>query len=231
MNGHRGLKTVGICLMWVVIAAATQGQDVRRPTGTGPQKGSTQKRVPEPQDRWWSAQRSLEAAIQQLEEYLRLNPNGERAESARQQLQVLRSLTLSASKPEWVRLYLGAGVSSDWRISSVDPQPDKTHVTIEITCPSDFNGDCGFNAFDQSPLVLLDDNGRYYPMLEVGQIPDGVRRVDGYPFVQYRFQPGRVLSVTVEFAPLARGTVSGQVRYRDRNPATPAKFSLIRQKK
>lgn len=39
------------------------------------------------EDKWWAAQRSIEAAIQQLEAYLRENPNGTRSTSARQQWQ------------------------------------------------------------------------------------------------------------------------------------------------
>ena len=78
--------------------------------------------------------------------------------------------------------------------------------------------------------MLLDNAGRFYPMLRAGEMPEGVRRVDGHPSAQYRFQPGRTISVEVEFAPLAKGAVAGQVRYRERNTALPAKFSLARRR-
>lgn len=38
---------------------------------------------PPKEDKWWTAQRSIAAAIQQLEIYLRENPNGSRAATAR----------------------------------------------------------------------------------------------------------------------------------------------------
>src|SRR5918911_2984662 len=85
-----------------------QGRSGRRaksrvPTSTPPQQTSNTASQ-QKQDSWWMAQRSIEAAIQQLEAYLRESPDGERAATARQQLEVLRSLTITASRPEWVLL-------------------------------------------------------------------------------------------------------------------------------
>lgn len=231
MDRHSKLTAAGTSVLIMTFLVTAQGQGVSRRSATVPQSNSTQKKAADPQEKWWQAQQSIEAAIQQLEAYLRAHPDGKRAESARQQLQVLQSLTAIAAKPEWARLFLGAAVMSDWRVASVDPQPDKTRVTLEIRCAQDFNGECGFPAFDgRNTLVLLDNAGRYYPMLEAGDVPESVRRTDDFQGAQYRFQPGRTITVEVIFAPLARGTVSGQVQYRERNSAIPAKFSLVRQR-
>jgi hypothetical protein len=231
MKPNSRIPVVGLILLAAAFLITVQGQGVRRRAATVQPSNSAQRKTPDPQDKWWAAQRSIESAIQQLEEYLRRYPSGERAESARQQLQTLRSLTATASKPEWARLHLGPAVTSDWRVASIDPQPDKTRVTLEIRCAQDFNGECGFPAFDsKSPLVLLDNSGRYYPMLQAGDVPEGVRRVDDYPAIQYRFQPGRTITVEVDFARLAKGVLSGQVQYGERNLAAPAKFSLARHR-
>jgi hypothetical protein len=231
MNIHSKITLARTAVLIMAFLMTVQGQGVSRRPATAPQSKPTQKKTADPQEKWWQAQQSIEAAIQQLEAYLRAYPNGQRAESARQQLQVLQSLTATAAKPEWARLFLGAAVMADWRVASVDPQPDKTRVTLEIRCAQDFNGECGFPAFDgTNPLVLLDTAGRYYPMLEAGDVPEGVRRTDAFQGAQYRFQPGRTITVEVIFAPLARGAVSGQVQYRERNAAIPAKFSLARQR-
>src|SRR5260370_35674821 len=63
-----------------------------------PSSGSSQE------DQWWAAQRSIEAAIQQLETYLREAPNGNREATARQQIAGLRDLSITASRPEWQKL-------------------------------------------------------------------------------------------------------------------------------
>ncbi len=222
MNMDSKITAAGTAVLIMAFLMTAQGQGVSRRPGTVPQSNSTQKKAAEPQEKWWQAQRSIEAAIQQLEAYLRAHPDGKQAESARQQLQVLQSLTAAAAKPEWARLFLGAAVMSDWRVASVDPQPDKTRVTLEIRCAQDFNGECGFPAFDgRNPLVLLDTAGRYYPMLEAGDVSESVRRTDDSQGAQCRFQPGRTITVEVIFAPLARGAVSGQVQYRERNSSHP----------
>lgn len=87
-------------------------------------------------DQYWAAQRSVEAAIQQLDAYLKAHPDGEHASTARQQLEALRALSLAASLPEWASMEPRAyDRASQWRITSVGRQPDKTIITIEIRCP------------------------------------------------------------------------------------------------
>jgi hypothetical protein len=175
-------------------------------------------------DKYWEAQRSIEAAIQQLEAYLRAEPDGERSATARRQLQALRGLSLTASRPEWTRMdSLPLSHVPRWRVSAVDPRRDGTRVTVEIDCGRGDGGDCYFDPFDRSPLVLIDDAGRFYPMLEAGPLPPDVTSREGG---RAALSGGRTISVAVTFAPLSGGAASGQVYYRDRNRAQPARFSL-----
>jgi hypothetical protein len=175
-------------------------------------------------DKYWEAQRSIEAAFQQLEEYLRAEPDGARSATARRQLQVLRGLSLTASRPEWTRMdALPLSHVPRWRVAAVDPQRDGTRVTVEIDCGRVDGGDCYFEPFDRAPLVLIDEAGRFYPMLEAGPLPPDVRLREGS---QVALSGGRTISVGVTFAPLSGGVASGQIYYRDRNRAQPARFSL-----
>jgi hypothetical protein len=174
---------------------------------------------------YWAAQRGIETAIQQLEAYLREYSDGARSATARQQLEVLRSLTITASRPEWA--LLGSMPLRDvpeWRVASVDPQPEKTRLAVEIACRREDGGDCYFFPFERRPLVLVDQQGRFYPMLESGALPPDVHRRDREE--RLSISGGRTVTVTVDFAPLAAGVVSGQVYYRDNNQARPARFSL-----
>ncbi len=185
-------------------------------------------------DKYWEAQRSIEAAIQQLETYLRQSPNEERAETARQQLVVLKSLTVIAASPEWVRM--GEEYRRDvplWRVTAVDPQSDKTQVTVEITCKREDGQDCYFHPFDRKPLVLIDNFGHYYPMLEAGDLPPNIRfkneeRRGGVE--QAIISGGRTIKVIANFAPLSSETTLGQIYYRDENRAQPARFSITSRK-
>lgn len=178
---------------------------------------------------WWAAQRNIAAAIAQLEAYLRASPNGSRAATARQQIAVLRSLSATASRPEWTRMdSLPLREVPEWRVASVEPLNDRTRLMIEIRCERADGGDCYFRPFDRFPLVLVDNAGQYYPMLEAVSLPSNVKhRSDGQTIIS----SGRVLNVTVDFAPLGPSAVSGQVYYRDNNQAKPATFSLPAQLK
>jgi hypothetical protein len=164
--------------------------------------------------------------------YLRNYPEGERAATARQQLETLRALSLAATLPEWASMEPRAGArSSQWRISSVERQPDKAMVSIEIRCPRSDGGECYFDPFDRAPLVLVDNAGRFYPMLDAGSLPRDVRvtgreRAEVLPG-QAVLSGGRSITLTVGFAPLAGGAISVQTYYRDENRAEPAKFSLL----
>ena len=174
---------------------------------------------------WWAAQRNIESAIQRLEAYLRESPNGNRAATARQQLAALRNLAVTASRPEWVKMYsLPLPDFPDWRIAAVDAQAERTTLNIEIRCEREDGSDCRFARFDHAPLVLVDNNGQYYSMLRSAALPPDVKyKAEGQAVIS----SGRILSISVEFAPLLPGAISGQVYYRDRNEARPARFSLI----
>jgi hypothetical protein len=100
-------------------------------------------------------------------------------------------------------------------------------LTVEVACKRGDGGDCYFDAFDRSPLVLVDNAGRYYPMLEAGDLPPDVRFEDGR---RAAISGGRIIAVRVDFAPLAAGATSGQTYYRDNNRAQPARFSLTRRR-
>jgi hypothetical protein len=145
----------------------------------------------------------------------------------RQQLAVLRSLAETASRPEWVPMgRLALRDVPEWRVSSVDPRPDRTHISIEVACRRADGGVCYFRPFDRFPLVLADSSGRYQPMLESSELPLDVRYDDRER--RAAVPGGRSFTVTVDFAPLAAGAVSGQVYYRDENEAQPARFSFAR---
>jgi hypothetical protein len=210
---------VGLC--------QAQGRSSTRRTTSKP--SSTQSATPQTDlDRWWAAQRSIEAAIQQLEAYLKESPNGERAVTARQQLEVLRGLSITASRPEWVKLNtFFLSNAPDWRVASVDPQANRTRVTVEINCRREDGTDCYFDPFDRHPLVIIDNAGRFYPQLEASALSSDVKfRDDGKAVLS----GGRIITLMVDFAPLSAGAVSGQVYYRENNEAQPARFSLSRQK-
>jgi hypothetical protein len=181
------------------------------------------------ESQWWAAQRSIETAIQQLKSYLRESPKGERAETARQQIAVLLSLTMTASQPEWVTMDHMVPLLDvpDWRVASVDRQADITKLTVEIRCKRDDGEDCRFLPFNRYPLVLVDNAGRYYPMLEASPTAPEIRLTPNGKAV---LTGGRILAVTVDFAPLATEAFAGQVHYRDDNRADPARFSVLRQR-
>jgi hypothetical protein len=115
----------------------------------------------------------------------------------------------------------------DWRVAAVDPQANRTRVTVEINCRREDGTDCYFDPFDRHPLVLIDNAGRFYPQLEAGALPPDVKFKDDGKAI---LSGGRIITLVVDFAPLSTGAVLGQVYYRDKNEAQPARFSLSRQK-
>ncbi|HWS86434.1 MAG TPA: hypothetical protein VN282_05705 [Pyrinomonadaceae bacterium] len=208
-----------------------QGRGARRAPARRPAQATPRPNPPpRPEaDQYWAAQRNIEAAIQQLEAYLRRAPEGDRAATARRQLAALRGLSASAALPEWVRM--GESFLRDapeWRVASVDPQPDRTRLTVEVACRREDGGDCYFRPFDSSPLVLVDAAGRFHPMLEASALPADVRR--GARERQAAVSGGRAITFTVDFAPLAADAASGQIYYRDDNQARPARFTLNRHR-
>ena len=226
------ITAIAVVLSASLYSVTVQGQPPRQGSNTRP-KAVQKRESDQSTDGWWSAQRSIEAAIANLQSYLEQSPNGARAESARLQLQALRNLTASAAKPEWVRLtWRDSSAPVDWRIASVDPQADRTRVQIEIKCSGRSGTECQFYPFDSNPLVLISSTGEYYPMLEVSDPPPGVRvERDLSDKPRWHFQADRILTLSVDFAPLRSGTASGQIQSREKNEAAPAKFSLLRKGK
>src|ERR1043165_798534 len=95
----------------------------------------TQRKTAAPDDGWWAAQRDIEAAINQLEKYLRESPNGSHAPAARQQLAALRSLSITRSQPEWVPMRaLALPDVPLWRVAGIEVLNDRARATIEIKC-------------------------------------------------------------------------------------------------
>lgn len=218
-----------LTLAGVTLAAHGQGRGTRAPTrrpgNSTPQTTRRDRAVETGVDRYWAAQRDIEAAIQRLEAYLRESPDGPRSSTARRQLAALRELSQTATRPGPVPMGRPPlREVPEWRVAAVDLQADKTRVTVEVSCRRDDGGVCYFRPFDRFPLVLLDGAGRYYPMLESGALPADVK----YDPREERasLSGGRTIAVTVDFSPLSVAAVSGQVYYRDENRAQPARFSL-----
>lgn len=216
--------TAASCLLLVALCVAvaqTGGNTAPKPTTPA------QRKTAGPDENWWAAQRNIEAAINQLEKYLRESPNGGHAPAARQQLAALRSLSITRSQPEWVPMRaLALPDVPLWRVASIEQLSDRTRATLEIKCARGDGGDCNFRTFAGSPLVLLDGAGELYPMLEAGALPRDLRfALDG----QVLLSAGRTLTLTVDFAPLSSSATHGQIQFRDANEAQPAKFSLIRK--
>jgi hypothetical protein len=230
---HVLMSIILLTLAGESFAAHAQGRGTRaparRPTSPAPQTARRAEHAALSAERYWSAQRDIEAAVQRLEAYLRESPDGAHAATARRQLAVLRDLSQAATLPGPVPMGRPAlREVPEWRVMAVDPQADRTRVTIEVSCRRDDGGDCFFRPFDRFPLVLVDGAGRYHPMLEAGPLPEGVRRRDRNDD-RVALSGGRTISVDVDFAPLAGGAVSGQVYYRDENRAQPARLSLVRR--
>lgn len=218
-----------VLLAILLILQQARGKDTL-PQPNGPEPSVVRDEPPSnveplPRGRWWEAQRKIQTSIADLEAYLKESPPGEHAQAARQQLEVLRGLAITYMPKNWITLYNDI----EWRITSVGRQPDKTRLTIQVR-NTQSDGEYYFYAFDTSPLILLDSNGEYYPMLYSSPAPQGIKVVrDIYSeprLNQWYIQGGRTISITVDFAPLGPGVASGQVQYRDNNKATPARFSL-----
>lgn len=218
----RFLLTLGITLSLLGFSSVGSAYGQKRTQPRSRSKTATAPAAKE--DKWWAAQRSIETAIQQLEAYLHETPNGNRAASARQELAVLQNLSVAASRPEWVKMdSIGLLEIPEWRVSSVEVGQDKTKVLLEVRCDRQDGGECRFLPFDRAPLVLVDNTGQYYPMLESTPVPANVKhRTDGQALIG----SGRIVSLALAFAPLVPGAISGQIYYRDNNQAKPAIFSL-----
>lgn len=117
----------------------------------------------------------------------------------------------------WAKLIDGM----QWRIKAIQRYERLTRFYLEIR-NTDEQSDRSFYAFNKFPLVVIDDNGNYYKMLGNGDLPEGVSEIgEGW-----HVQSMRTITLTIDFAPLTSGKVSGHIIYRDGNKAEPAKFSF-----
>lgn len=217
----RQLTAISCLLLLTLCVSVAQTKSNTAPKPKTP----AQPKTAGPDDGWWAAQRSIEAAISQLEKYLRDAPNGTHAPAARQQLAALRSLSITRTQTEWIPMRaLALPDVPLWRVAGIEQLPDRARATIEIKCGRTDGGDCNFRPFASSPLVLLDGAGELYPMLEAAAVPRDIRFArDG----QVLLSSGRTLTLTVDFAPLSSSATHGQIQFRDANEAQPARFSLI----
>jgi hypothetical protein len=128
-----------------------------------------------------------------------------------------KSGIIANSKSEW-RSLLGV---TQWRIKAIQPEEKFTRFYIEIR-NTDRQIEGTFISFNYVPLVVIDDSGAFYKMLRISAVPDGVRETSE----RWYLQAQRVITVAVDFAPLANGTTSGSIKYQDGNIADPATFSF-----
>jgi hypothetical protein len=125
---------------------------------------------------------------------------------------------IANSKDGWKHLFN----VNQWRITEVQPEEKSTRFRIEIK-NTEGQMEEPFFSFNTSPLVVIDERGGFYKMLSSSAAPDGVKEIGDMWYLQAQ----RVITVTLIFAPLAKGSTSGHIQYRDNNQAVPAEFSFM----
>lgn len=126
---------------------------------------------------------------------------------------------VSNSLKQWANLRYQV----NWRITSVQPLAKATRLYIEVINTHERN-ESYFYSFADFPLVVIDGDGGYHEMLQVGESPEDVRVSNK----RWYLQAGRRIQVAVDFAPLRAGKSTGHVIYEKQNSADPAKFSILR---
>lgn len=117
----------------------------------------------------------------------------------------------------WAKLIYGM----QWHIKAIQPKEKLSRFYIEIRNIDEQN-ERSFYSFNKAPLVVIDDSGNSYKMLNSSDAPEDIRELgEGW-----HLQPKRAITVAVDFAPLGNGKTSGHIVYRDNNNAEPAKFSF-----
>jgi hypothetical protein len=193
-----------------------------------PQKNSASKT----QNDYWAAQRSLESALAGLEKFLNdTSRDDPRWETAADQVQMLREIRLVPSQNAWsmlVKNYLNRP-EMEWRVASIEISPDSTRAVLEIRNANLESERC----FDPlSDLTLIDNRGRYVPMTRADGVPQNTKVQNIDRRTNWCLAANQVVITTIEFAPLAAGTTSGQIAYRTESGvgAKPVRFSLFQQK-
>ncbi len=193
-------------------------------------------------DSYLAAQRSIEAAIVNLERYVDSNPNAARAATARQQLDTLKSLSRAAVQPTWSTLNAGgSGMNNNldtfaiygrtyWRVTAIEATSEETRATIELRCSED-SSKCFLRPFDSYPLIIVDSAGEIYTMLKVGNMPTDVQSGrDNASQPVAVMVGGSRFTMDVVFAPLTRSASSGVVRYRRGMREEPAKITRVERR-
>lgn len=196
---------------------------------------------PSQESKFQTAQRNINQAIFNLEAFLKASPNSKDAPAARIQLKGLQNLAVSQMSIEPVDMSTGKSTGSymgitrgdtEWYVETVERQEERTRVTLLIRNKNE-QEERAMYALDSSPLILIDNKGEYYPVIEKPVPPEGIREETSsggsYP-PRWILQGGRAIRVDVFFAPLAPGAVGGKILYKDGNVAVPAKFSLLNKK-
>lgn len=186
-----------------------------------------------PADNYWAAQRNIETSITQLEAFIKNTSSDDRRwQTAAAQLQMLKEIRIVPAKNPWSILMNSYQhiPSIAWRVASVEAGADRTTVKVEINNTNEKDAQC-FHAFDETPLILIDNKGESVPMLEVGEIPGGIKTARNSGKKLWCIQGTQTVFVNVDFAPLARGATSGQINYGEDTTSlvAPAKFSLFQQ--
>lgn len=213
-----------LCVAFLSKSALAQTQISQRSANSSKQTA---------RDNWWSAQRGIETAIAELEAFIKnAAVSDKRLETAKLQLGALKELRAQAASPVWTKMTALGELT--WRVALVEPQSEATHFVIEVRNNSERRS-C-FAPFDKFPLALTDNKGQSNPMLSSSSAPKGVS-IEMDPFSTPRgaerwcLQPRQVIATEVNFAPLDKGVVSGQINYREGALASEAaKFSLIQTK-
>lgn len=218
-------KTFFITLLTIICASGVYSQ----------KKASKPDLPPKPADSYWAAQRNIETAITQLEAFIKsASSDDKRVQSATDQIQMLKEIRIVPGKNPWSVLmnefpypYIPP---IEWRIAAIDSQAERTGLNIEIRNTLTDGRQC-FQTFDQNPLILIDNKGQSVPMIKVGKLPDGVKLGRTNTETRWCLEGNQAIFLNVDFAPLARGTTSGQINYSEYTKSVkPAVFSLFKQK-
>lgn len=185
-------------------------------------------------DNYWTAQRNIETALAALESFINKTSSDDlRRQTAIEQVRMLREIRIVPQSNQWTVLMneYPPLPSIEWRIASVDTQSERTRVNLEIRNGSNNKEQC-FQVFDENPLVLVDNRGLATPMLNAGRKPEMVRSVNEFGTTKWCLKENQLITMTVDFAPLATNITSGHINYSKSNAgkAQAAKFSLFQQK-
>lgn len=222
------MKILLTALLLLTCATGTYSQKVaKKPAAASPATAAT------PADSYWAVQRNIETSIKQLEAFIKnTSADDKRVQTATAQLQMLKEIRIVPTKNAWSILMNSYQhiPSIAWRVASVNAGAERTTVKIEINNTNEKDAQC-FHAFDETPLILIDNKGESLPMLDVGELPAGIKTARNSGKKLWCVQGTQTVFVNVDFAPMARGARGGQINYSEYTTSlvAPAKFSLFQQ--